>query len=151
MGDAVRDAIGVLVPVLVVGAIVNAGPVVGAIVGLSMGFLFLLLPLALIVWHAARERRAELAENARVARCAPPSGNGALYDWVWTDYMADTISLVSALIRVDELVAARVAQVSDWQQVDVWSTPLAPSGDWGWNGDRLVHAMPIARVARRAV
>lgn len=62
---------------------------------------------------------------------------------VWSSYYQDKISLVSALLRVDELFRARVAETTsaDWAVLDWTLSPLEPQrGSWEWEDDKLVPA-----------
>jgi hypothetical protein len=72
----------------------------------------------------------------------------AWWDQVWDEYHRDRISLVSALLRVEALFAARVAEIDDWDAVDWTISPLEPTTlGWKWDGDRLVEA-PALEVAQ---
>lgn len=76
----------------------------------------------------------------KIEQLSVPPGLGPT---VWRDYQADRISLVSALLRTEELFAARVAEITDWQTIDWTTSPLEPlKGRWEWDGDRLVEKPP---------
>lgn len=109
------------------------------LLGLEPWSTALLGMLAGVLALAASDMGRSAANLAPVApRELPTARETGRYAQVWDLFQRDQISAVSALLRVEQLFAARVAEIEDWDALDWTISPLGPvGGSWRWEGDRL--------------